>query len=173
MRREGETYRSIQNILASLTTDIQLDIRSIATRHIGLGHEKRTPNLAIQQRRQPPRLLLFIPILGQHLHISRIRRGVVGRLGRQLALAQILGHQTVLEVTETGAQRGEVLLGQEHIPETKRAGFGLEVFEDGGGGLPSLRAGAEFGFVDSVHRDAVFLDELFDLGQLVYQSALR
>lgn len=110
------TYRSIQHILASLTTDIQLDIRSITTTNIRLRHEERTADLPIQQRCQVLGLLLLVAIFGQHLHIPRIRSRVVGRLRGQLALAQILGHQAVLQVREARTLR-VVVLGQEHVPQ--------------------------------------------------------
>lgn len=161
-RREIKTYRSVQNVFISLPTNIQLNIRSVTRRNIWLRHQKRRPNPALQQRLQPVPLLLLIPILRQHLHITCIRRGIVRRLRRHLALAQVFGHKPILEVGEAGAL-GEVVSGEEHVPEAEGTGSGFEGFDDGGVGLPSCFAGAELGVEEGVRWNAVFFDELFDL----------
>lgn len=83
-------------------------------------------------------------------------------LRRQLALAEILRHQTILEVAEPSAL-GEVVLGQEHVPQAEGAGLGLEVLQNDGVGLPSLLALTELGLECGFGGDTVFLDELFDL----------
>lgn len=166
-RGEGkEPYRSVQNVFIALPTNIQLNISSITRRNIRLRHQKRRPYPPLQQRLQPLPLLRLIPILRQNLHITRIRRGIVRRLGRHLALAQVLGHQAVLEIREAGAL-GEVVFGEEHVPEAEGAGFGFEGFDDRGVGLPSRFAGAELGVEEGICWDAVFFDERFNLLLLV------
>lgn len=79
-----------------------------------------------------------------------------------LALAQQLGHQAILDITVTGAL-AEVVLGQEHIPQTQLLGLGLQLLHDGRGGLPSLLALAQLSGEDGVGGDAFFLDEFLDL----------
>lgn len=149
--------------MVAIALDGHLDIRSIRRRNLGLRHKERGPNLALKQRIQPAPLLFLIAVLGQHLHIARIRGGAVGRLRGSAALAEILSHEAVLQVREAGALL-EVVLGQEHVPEAELAGARLEVLDDGGVRLEALLGGlADLARVDGVGGDAFFLDESLDL----------
>jgi hypothetical protein len=58
---------------------------------------------------------------------------------------------------------GEVVLGEEHVPETHLLGLDLELLDHGGGGLPSLFALAELGREEGFGGDTVLFDEFFDL----------
>lgn len=46
------------------------------------------------------------------------------------ALAQILGHQTILQVTETSTLL-EVVLGQEHVPKSQLPSLRLQILDNG------------------------------------------
>ena len=103
---------------------------------------------------------------------SATDRWVVYYLRRQLALAKILRHQTILEVVEPSAL-GVVIPGQEHVPQAEGAGLGLEVLQNDGVGLPSLLALAELGLECGFGGDTVLLDELFDLEEPGFVSEVR
>lgn len=47
-----------------------------------------------------------------------------------MALPQILSHQAVLDIAEPGTFL-EMVLGQEHVPETEFLRFGFQVLNDG------------------------------------------
>lgn len=134
-----KTYRSVQDILIALTADIQLDIGGITRRNIGLGHQESRTNLAFQQGSQPLLFLSIIAVLGQYLHVTSIRGSVIGSLGGNLALAQKLGHEAILEICEAGALV-EVVLGEKHVPQTELLSLLLQLLHHDGGGLPSLLA---------------------------------
>lgn len=79
-----------------------------------------------------------------------------------LALAQQLSHQAILEIAEPSAFL-EMVLGQEHVPQTELLSLCLERLHDGRGSLPSLLAFAQLGGEDGVCGDAVLFDEFLDL----------
>lgn len=79
-----------------------------------------------------------------------------------LALPQQLRHQAILNITKARTL-AEVVLGQEHIPQTQLLGLLLQRLHDSRGGLPSFLAFAQLGGEDGVGGDAVFLDEFLDL----------
>lgn len=56
-----------------------------------------------------------------------------------------------------------MVLGQEHVPQAEFLGLQLELFQHGGGSLPSFLAFTELGLEDSIGGDAVLFDEFFDL----------
>lgn len=79
------------------------------------------------------------------------------------ALAQVLSHQTVLEVAEPGTLL-EVCLGQEHVPKPQLTPTLLHVLDD----LRVCREAllgrlAQLADVHSVGGNAFFFDELLDL----------
>lgn len=84
-------------------------------------------------------------------------------LGRNLALAQQLSHQTVLDIAIASALL-EVILGQEHVPQAELLSLLLQLFHHDRSSLPSLLALAELGGEYGVGGDTVLLDELLDLG---------
>lgn len=79
------------------------------------------------------------------------------------ALAQVLGHEAILQIAETSSLL-EVVLGQEHVPETQLPGPLLQVLDDGRVRREALlRRLADLACVDGIGGDALFLDELLDL----------
>lgn len=60
-------------------------------------------------------------------------------LRSKLTLAQILRHQPIFQITESSTLL-EVVLGQEHIPQTQTLGLDFQLLNHGGGGLPSFLA---------------------------------
>jgi hypothetical protein len=166
----NDSYLSIQDIIIPIPLNIHRNIRSITTRNIRLRHQERTPNLSLQKWLQPLLLLLLSPILRKDLHIPRIRGRTIHRLTSNPGFTQILGHETILKIGKASAFL-KVVLGQEHVPEAELLGFDLEVFDD-------LRVGVEAGDSvaailvdllgeDGVRGDAFFLDEFFDLDEIV------
>lgn len=59
-----------------------------------------------------------------------------------------------------------MVLGQEQVPQAELLGLQLELLEHGGVGLPSFLALTELRLEDGVGGDAIFVDELFNLGLL-------
>jgi hypothetical protein len=110
-----EAYLAIQDVVVPVLRDCHLDIRSITRRNLRLRHQERAPDLALQQRVKPLPLLSLRAILGNDLHVSSIRSSAVHSLRRGPALAQVLGHESVLQITEARALL-EVCFGQEHVP---------------------------------------------------------
>jgi hypothetical protein len=79
------------------------------------------------------------------------------------ALSQVLGHQTIFQIAETGSLL-EVVLGQEHIPETKLLGPLLQILDDLRMRSEALlRRLTNLACVDGIGGNALFLDELLDL----------
>jgi hypothetical protein len=110
-----ETYLAVQNIMVAITLDRHLDVRSITRRNLRLRHQEGRANLALQQRIEPLPLLLFSSVLGNNLHIARVGSSAVHGLGSRPALAEVLSHESVLEIAEASTLL-EVCLGQEHVP---------------------------------------------------------
>ena len=81
-----------------------------------------------------------------------------------MALAQVLRHNTVLQIAKPRTLL-EVVLWQEHIPQTQLLRTLLQVFQNRGVGVEAgLHAAlAQLLRVDGVGGDAFFFDELFDL----------
>ena len=63
-------------------------------------------------------------------------RMMTTNLTRHTAFAQILCHQAIFQVGKASTFL-EVVLGEEHVPQSELAGLGLEILEDGGGCCPS------------------------------------
>ena len=87
-------------------------------------------------------------------------------LTSRMALAQILSHQAILQITESGTFL-EMVFRQKHVPKAKFLRFDFQVFNDG---WMSIKAGddvAAIGIdllgVDSVGGYALFFNELLDL----------
>lgn len=79
------------------------------------------------------------------------------------AAAQELGHQAILDVAEAGSLL-EVVLWQEHVPETKLLRLDLELLHDLRVGVPSLLlGGSKLIPVDCLGRNTFLLDKLLEL----------
>lgn len=113
--RVVSTYRAIENVFVALLADLQSDVGGITRGNIRLGHEESRTNLALQQRLEPFVLLCLCSVLGNDLHVSSVRGGAVGGLGGGATLAQVLGHQSVLQVAEASSLL-EVVSWEEHVP---------------------------------------------------------
>lgn len=84
-RENWSSYLSVKHILVSFPPYRHLNIGSITRGNLGLRHQERRPNLALQQRVQPLPLLCFGAVFRQHLHIASIRGRTVGSLPTLLA----------------------------------------------------------------------------------------
>jgi hypothetical protein len=115
----------------SISLHLHLDVGSIRGRDIWLGHEESRANLASHQWLQPLLLLGVISVLGQDLHVTGIWGSAVASLRRGSRAAEVLSHQTILEVGEAGRLL-VVALCEEQVPEPEFAGLSLEVIDNGG-----------------------------------------
>jgi hypothetical protein len=167
-KEEGEeTYRTVQNVLVALTGNLQSNVGGITRGNIRLGHEESRANLAVEQRLEPLVLLSLGAVLCNDLHVSSVWSSTVGGLGGSAALAQVLGHEPVLQIAEASTLL-EVVLGQEHVPQAKLFCTLLQVLDDGWVVAEAL--GCCFANLlgkDRVGRDAFFFDKLFDLLDVV------
>jgi hypothetical protein len=149
--------------VVALLGDSQLDVGSIRRSDIRFSHEECTSNLSIQQWLQPFVLLSLCAVLGQNLHVSSIWGSAVRRLGCQSTACQYLGHQSVLQVAESSSFL-EVVLGQEHVPETKLLCCDLKIVHDGWVSVEALLGtGAKLGLPDSFGGNALIFDKLLEL----------
>lgn len=175
--------------MVSLALNSELDIGTVTTGNVGLGHEEARPDFAIHQWLQPFVFLCGRAISGNDFHVSRIGCGAVTCLEWEkrktvstssiivlrpsviltyltgnCALAQLLRHQAVLNVGELRAIL-EMVLGQKHVPDTLAPSLALQVIHDAGVTLPSCIASANLGCVDGLGGDGFFFDEFLDLDE--------
>lgn len=155
------TYLAVQNIRVRIPLDAELDVGRVTRRSIWLRHDIARPDLPLQQWLQPPLLLSLGTIFRQQLHISRVWSGVVGSLGSRPRPSELLAHEAVLQVGESGALL-VVALCEKHVPETQLLGLLLEVIHDGRV-APSSGSLAELCVIDGVGGEAFFVDEFLDL----------
>lgn len=112
---EKKTNLAVQDVVIAVALDAHLNVGGITRGDLRLGHQEGRANLALQQRVEPLSLLCLTAVLGNDLHVASVGGGAVDRLGSCSALAQVLGHEPVLEIAEASALL-EVRLGQEHVP---------------------------------------------------------
>ena len=83
-----------------------------------------------------------------------------------MALAQILSHQAILQITKPSAFL-EMVLRQEHVPKTEFLRFDFQVLNDWWMSIEARHDVAAIGIdllgVDSIGGDTFFFDELLDL----------
>jgi hypothetical protein len=113
--RTRRTNLAVQYVVITVLLDSHLNVGSIARRNLRLRHQEGRADLALQQWVQPLPLLCLCTILGDDLHVASIRGGAVDSFRRGPALAQVLSHESVLQVAEASTFL-EVCLGQEHVP---------------------------------------------------------
>jgi hypothetical protein len=113
-----QTNLAVQDVVVAVLLDGHLNVGSITRRNLRLRHQERRPDLPLEQRIQPLPLLCLGTVLGNDLHVAGIRSSAVDSLRRCPALAQVLSHESVLQVTETSTLL-EVCLGQEHVPQSE------------------------------------------------------
>ena len=89
----------------------------------------------------------------------------LAHLTRGDALAQLLRHKPILDVRELRTLR-EMVLRQEHVPDAQGMGFLLQIIEDRRVAVPAGISRADLRRVDYVGRDAFFIDEGVDLGNM-------
>lgn len=140
----------VQHVLVSLPSDAQFDISSIAAGHIRLCHQERRPNLALQQRYQPPLLLRLAAVPSEYFHVARVGRRAVDSLAGHPRSAQLLRHEAILHVSEPRRLTAIHGLGKEHVPETQGTCALLKVFYDRGMRRPARVALADLREQDSV-----------------------
>lgn len=154
---------AIQDPVVTVLLHVELDVCSITTGDLGFCHQERGSNLAVQESTEPLLLLLLGTVFRNDLHVASIGGSTVGSFTSRAALPQILGHQAIFEVAESGTFL-EVVLGQEHVPQPKFLRFDFQVFDhlrvcveaaDG--------AVAKLLLENGICGDTFFLDEALDL----------
>jgi hypothetical protein len=66
--------------MIAVALNLHLDIPGIRRGDLGFRHQEGGADLTVHQRLQPPGLLCVVAVLGQHLHVARVRGGAVDRL---------------------------------------------------------------------------------------------
>lgn len=160
---KSSTNLAVEDVVVTIATHVQFNIGGVTAGDLRLGHEESGSNLAVQQRAEPLLLLLLGTVLGKHLHVARVWSSTVGGLAGDDTLAQILGHEAVLQVAEAGALL-EVVLGQEHVPQAKLLCLHLQVLNDLRVGIEAVdNARADLLGEDGIGWNAFFLDESLNL----------
>jgi hypothetical protein len=75
----------------------------------------------------------------------------------------LLSHETILDIGELGTIF-EMVLGQEHVPQTESRSFLLQLIDNRWVAVPSCVAGADLAGVNGICGNAFFVDEFVDLG---------
>ena len=158
--------------MLTLASHRELNVGGVAARHVGLRHEERRADRAVEQRVQPLPFLSVVRVLGQNFHVARVRRLAVHGLGRGARPARQLRDQCILEIAEAGALF-EMTFGEEEVPEPELLRLGFQLVDDGRVGAPALLAVSKLGEVDEVRRDALVLDEVLGLDTGSYIEPAR
>ena len=118
----------IQHILIAIAHDAGADIGRVGRSYSRLGHAVAGTDPALEQRRQPLLFLLRRAVARQHFHVAGIGGGAVEDLGCHRHAAHDLAQRCIFQV---GQARAPFMVRQEKIPKPSRAGFRLQLFDDG------------------------------------------
>jgi hypothetical protein len=88
-----------------------------------LGHREARPDLAGEQRNEPPLLLFGGPEVGQQPHVAGLGRVAVEHLGPDQAVAHLLEDGSELEVGQPRAT--PLRLRQEQVPQAASRALAL------------------------------------------------
>jgi len=100
-----------------------------------------------------------------HLPNHHARKGGQTYLASRPALSKVLSHKTILQVAEPSTLL-EMVLWQEHIPQTQCLCLLLQVLDDAGMRREALLGGlANLAEVDFIGGDAFLFDEFLDLAE--------
>ena len=123
----GPPLAAVDHVVVAVADDRRLDVAGVGRGDVGLGHREAGPDLALEQRLEPPLLLLVGAEQHERLHVAGVRRPAVDRLGRDHRRPPgDLGDRRVLEVGEPGE------LVVEEVPQLALAGLGLQLLEHRG-----------------------------------------
>ena len=130
-------------------------LRASELSDVRLGHREGRPDLALQERVQPPLLLLGGAEQHQGLHVAGVRRPAVDGLGGDdRRPAGDLRDGGVLEV----GQPGELVV--EQVPQAPLARLGLQLLEDRWRGVVVVAAGGAPLLVDRLGREDMLAHEV-------------
>src|SRR5262245_40526182 len=94
--------------------------------HVRLGHEKRRPNVPVEQGLAPSAGLLWCAVSEDRLHVAGIRRRAIEDFRRPEHAAHDFAQRRIFEVRQRAAMR----LRLPEIPQTCGARLGLELLND-------------------------------------------
>jgi hypothetical protein len=95
-RAAGPPLLTVEKVAVAIPLDVELDVGGVRRGNIGFRHQEARPDLALHQRPEPLLLLRGVAVLGQNLHVARVRSGAVACLRGRARPSQPLRHQTVL-----------------------------------------------------------------------------
>src|ERR687897_1570885 len=122
---------ALNDVLVPVPLYARPDISGVRGSHIRLGHREAGPDLTVEQRLQPPLLLLLCAVAYEHLHVARVRGVAIESLGCYRAAAHDLTQGCVLQVGEADA---EFRIGQKEVPQPSSLRLRLELLHDPGHG---------------------------------------
>ena len=127
-RARGPPFAGVDDIAAvALAPDAGLDIGRVGRGHRRLGHREGGADFAVEQRLQPPVLLLLRRVAHQRFHVAGIGGRAVERLRRDRRAPHDLAQGRVFEIGQAGAV---FALGQEQVPQPGGARLGLQLLHD-------------------------------------------
>ena len=119
---------AVQHQRVPVLGDRRGDVLRVRTGHRGFGHEEHRPDLALEQRGQPARLLFGGAEHVQHFHVAGVGGVAVEQFGRPGIAPHDLGQGGVFQHRQARAVLG---IGQEQVPQPRGARTRLEFGHDG------------------------------------------
>jgi hypothetical protein len=116
----------VDDVMAAVAHDRGPDVARVGGCDIGLGHGKARADASVEQRIEPPLLLVVTAEQVEQLHVARVGSGAVHRLGGQVGGAP--GKLRELRVLDVGEPRQS---GQEQVPQPERARGSGQPRQDG------------------------------------------
>ena len=113
----GPPFPAVDHVVVAVPHDRRLDIGRVGGGDGRFGHAEGAADLALQQRREPLRLLLLRPVELQRFHVAGVGGGAVEHFGRPLHPAHDLRQRGVFQVAQPGAA---FAVGQEQVPQPLR-----------------------------------------------------
>ena len=143
----GPPFLAVQHPFAALEPRVHGDVGRVRRSHAGLGHEIGRARPALEQIRQPARLLLGVAEALEHLHVAGVRRRTVEHFRGERRPPHLLGQISVFDGGEAVALVGAC---QPEVPQALGARLCLEPLANLDHALRRLEAVAlapDFGLV--------------------------
>ena len=99
-RAGGVPFAAVDDIISAVPNDRAGYVGRVGGGDVRFGHREGRSDFARQQRLQPTRLLRFVSIAKDRLHVAGIRRVAVEDFGRQMRPSHDLAQGRVIEVAE-------------------------------------------------------------------------
>ncbi len=148
----------IDDVVVTVSAYRALNVRRIRGRHVGFGHGKSGAHLAVEQRFEPARLLLFGPVAREHFHVAGVGCRAVEHFGPDGRSTHDLREGRIVEIAQSCAEFG---IRKKQIPQTRFARPRLHLLHDGGQ-LPARRAALQLRIVERLVGVDVLVHEGFE-----------